>query len=222
MALKNKTCVGCEQKLPIKKFYKAINQKDGFDYYCKECRKASSLKSHRGGKRKPQCTFNGCETPNYAGGLCKMHYERNRRTGTPNLVNFGRESYNGQPYEKVRANHLRLRFKLTMEQYKEMAKDGCEICGKQGLPHKQLHVDHDHNCCPVPKYPDGSSKHHKTCGKCIRGVLCDRCNGNVGLYEKGKLREEYPDRDKIIIYVAKYNQLISDRIYTNDKEQRNR
>ncbi len=205
-------------------FYKskAKYDTDGYDYYCKECRKASSLKSHRGGKRKPLCTLEGCETPNYAGGLCKMHYERNRRTGSPNLKNYRRESYNGYSYDRVRANHLRLKYKITMEQFEEMAKNGCEICGRLGLPHKQLHMDHDHNCCPVQRYPDGSTMYFKTCGKCIRGVLCDRCNGTVGLYEAGRLRDEYPDREKIINYLAKYNQVISDRMVSNDKEQRTR
>lgn len=215
--MKNKTCVGCNQKLSINKFYKVKTKKDGYDYYCKECRKSRTLKSHRGGKRKPECTVDGCSTPNYAIGMCKMHYERNRRNGTPELKNYGRDSYNGQPYDRVRELHLKRRFQITPEQYKQMAKNGCEICGKKELPHKQLHVDHDHNCCPVPKYANGSTKYHNTCGECIRGVLCDKCNGNVGLYEKGRLREDYPDRDKIIIYVAKYNQVISDRIYTYAK-----
>jgi hypothetical protein len=220
--MKNKTCVKCNEKQPINKFYKAKSQKDGYDYYCKHCRTGSALKSHRGGKRKPECTVDGCNTHNYAVGMCKMHYERNRRNGHPGLVNYGRESYNGQPYEKVRESHLKRRFHITTEQYEEMAKNGCEICGKKELPHKQLHVDHDHKCCDVPRYPDGSTKYHNTCGQCIRGVLCDKCNGNVGLYEKDKMREDYPDRDKIINYVAKYNWLISDRIVSNDKKQGNR
>ncbi len=222
MAPRNKTCAFCNQKLSITKYYKSSRSKDGYDYYCKECRKAGSLKSHRGGKRKPLCTLEGCETPNYAGGMCKMHYERTRRTGSPSLKNYGRESYNGQPYEKVRESHLKRRFHITMDEYKDMAKNGCEICGRLELPHKKLHVDHDHACCPVPRYPNGNTMYANTCGQCIRGVLCDRCNGNVGLYEKGKLRDDYPDRDRIITYVAKYNQVISDRMVSYDKEQRTR
>jgi hypothetical protein len=35
-----------------------------------------------------------------------------------------------------------------------------------------FHVDHDHACCP------GS----KTCGECIRGVLCRRCNIGLGQF----------------------------------------
>lgn len=220
--MKNKTCVKCNKKQSIKKFYKAKNQKDGYDYYCKHCRTGSSLKSHRGGKRKPSCTVDGCDVHNYATGMCKMHYERFRRNGTPALKNVRMKSYNGQPYERIRELHLKRTFHVTPEQYAEMAKNGCEICGKKELPHKQLHIDHDHKCCPVPKDTKGNSMYFKTCGQCIRGILCDKCNGNVGLYEKGKMRNDYPDRDKIIIYVSKYDWLISDRIVTNDKKQRNR
>jgi len=225
MAAKNKICVKCNQELSIKMFYKSKGKYciDGLDYYCKECRKSSSLKSHRGGKRKPPCTLEGCETPNYSRGMCKMHYERNRRTGSPALKNFVREVYkNGQKYADMRRNHLMRTFGITVDEYNERAKDGCEICGSKGFAHKKLHVDHDHKCCPTPRYPDGSTMYHKTCGQCIRGILCDRCNGTVGLYETGRLRDDYPDRDKIIIYVAKYNQVISDRMVSYDKEQRNR
>jgi len=215
----NKTCIRCKETKTIDNFYKI---KQRFDYYCKYCRNATSLISHRSGKKRPQCTVEGCNLSNYAIGMCKMHYERNRRNGSTQLKNYGRESYGGRKYEDVRRNHLNRMFGLTIEKYNDMAKDGCEICGKKQLHHKQLHVDHDHKCCPVQKYKDGTTKYYKTCGLCIRGILCDRCNGNVGLYEKGKLRDDYPDRDKIIIYVAKYDLLISDRIEAYDKKQGNR
>ncbi|MFE3031582.1 endonuclease domain-containing protein [Streptomyces canus] len=47
---------------------------------------------------------------------------------------------------------------------------GCALCR---LPlGDSFHVDHDHACCP------GS----KTCGECIRGVLCRRCNIGLGQF----------------------------------------
>jgi len=36
------------------------------------------------------------------------------------------------------------------------------------------------------------------------------------------MREDYPDINKIILYVAKYNWIIADRMVKDDKEQRNR
>jgi hypothetical protein len=50
------------------------------------------------------------------------------------------------------------------------------VCGKAfGTEFgNKPHVDHDHACC----LGEGS------CGKCIRGLLCQRCNMVLGSYEK--------------------------------------
>lgn len=50
----------------------------------------------------------------------------------------------------------------------------CAICG---TPHPggrgdTFHVDHDHSCCP------GS----KSCGRCVRGLLCKLCNMGLGRF----------------------------------------
>ena len=211
----NKTCAGCKEILNIDNFYKRSREKDGFDYYCKNCRTKNTLKSHRGGHRKNRgCSVDNCNRVHYSKNLCKVHYTRNLRNGKTETLH---DKSNGK-YEYGRQYHLRYIFKKTVEEYNEMAKNGCYVCGYMGNGHKMLHMDHDHKCC-TPEYDDnGKTKYKRTCGNCVRGVLCDACNRSVGLYERGILREDYPNRDKIIQYLKAY----SDRIDTYDKEQGNR
>lgn len=53
----------------------------------------------------------------------------------------------------------------------------CAICGDvPGV--RRLAVDHDHACCPG----------RKSCGKCVRGLLCGRCNTGLGMFK------DSPDR----------------------------
>lgn len=48
----------------------------------------------------------------------------------------------------------------------------CAICPRTPEENgKALAVDHDHNCCPTKM---------KSCGNCVRGLLCDSCNLLLG------------------------------------------
>jgi hypothetical protein len=218
-----KTCTKCKETKSVELFYKS-KKTNKIDYYCKTCRVGTALNSHRNPITKPKCSLDGCDRFHYAKNMCRVHYARTVRHGSPELKNTRtQERYTTgtgrTKYATVRKNHLSLKYKLTEEQYAEMAKNGCEICGKAGLAHKKLHVDHDHKCCPVYYTDKGYSLYFKTCGLCVRGVLCDGCNQAVGKYEKGIMREDYPLRNQVIAYVAKYSWLISDRMVAYDKQK---
>lgn len=70
------------------------------------------------------------------------------------------------------------RYNLTPERYNEMLdRQGgqCGICQRpnNGLV-KSFCIDHDHRCCPEQR---------RSCGSCVRGLLCGGCNGLLGYYE---------------------------------------
>lgn len=194
------TCINCEVAKPISEFY-LINGKS--DYYCKYCRTAKNIESQRAGglKNTRECSYCGIKK-HYAKGMCRNCYTRNFRTGSPDIKFSGNKERvynNGQTYKEIRKNGLMHRYKLTIEDYEKMAKDGCHICGGFGSKTKALHVDHDHTCCD----------HYVSCGLCVRGILCDACNTAVDKYENNQMRDDYYRKAEIIKYVNKHKILLN-------------
>lgn len=75
-----------------------------------------------------------------------------------------------------RDRQLRRNYGLTVAQYEVMLAEqggGCAICGTVPTDGRALHVDHDHACCPTRK---------KSCGQCVRGLLCEDCNRVLGMF----------------------------------------
>lgn len=91
---------------------------------------------------------------------CKEYYQENRE----HIINRTKE-YEQKNREYVTQRHkewkYRIKFDLTKEEYSELAKNGCMICGT----FENLCVDHDHNTNEV------------------RGILCRSCNGAIGLLQ---------------------------------------
>ena len=99
---------------------------------------------------------------------------------------------NNESVQSKRRNALaRLkRYGLTPERYAEMLEacaGCCESCGREFV--KTPHIDHDHSCCPERK---------KSCGSCVRGLLCDNCNQGIGRFgdnpERLRKAAEYLER----------------------------
>jgi hypothetical protein len=90
----------------------------------------------------------------------KKYYSMNKERHREN-----QRRYRKNNPDKVRAHNLKTKYKLTMEQYKEMfyeQKGRCAICKKE----KKLVIDHNH-------------KTNK-----VRALLCSKCNTALGLFEE--------------------------------------
>jgi hypothetical protein len=98
--------------------------------------------------------------------------------------------------DKVREWNRRYRFSLygiTEEAYERMLEEQdhcCAICGlhESEMP-KGLFIDHDHSCC---------AGNAKSCGKCVRGLLCRDCNTAVAY-----LKDNVENLKKAIQYLRK-------------------
>ena len=87
-------------------------------------------------------------------------------------------------YDKVR--HRLKRFNISWTEFQNMVDSQskkCKICDKD-LAGK-FTIDHDHACC----------EGRYSCGKCIRGILCNNCNLGLG---------NFKDNIKILENAIKY------------------
>lgn len=124
------------------------------------------------------CAFEGCNMAARSAGLCGTHYTQ-RLNGVelhpinealPCPVGDCTETYTHRSRVPMCRAHVRVLnvYSLTIERLLEMYKNGsvCAICGQRG----PTAIDHDHACCPGDR----------SCGKCVRGILCINCNHAIG------------------------------------------
>lgn len=154
---KTKQCSRCKQSLPATRFAKDRYAPSGLQTYCKDC--LSAIYQER------KATIQAGPVIEKHCPKCKLTLAADCFASSPNsndgLKAWCRECSSLHQIERI--------YKITPDRYREMIKDGCQICGSSD----KLHVDHDHSCCV-----GGSSK--KTCGLCVRGILCERCNHGIG------------------------------------------
>lgn len=74
---------------------------------------------------------------------------------------------------KSRWNFLLRTYNLTQDDYNKILleqSNRCQICKVLFSGKRSPAVDHNHACCP------GS----RSCGKCVRSILCNNCNSMLG------------------------------------------
>ena len=78
--------------------------------------------------------------------------------------------------ERVREGWLRRTFNMTIFSWATMFDSQgrcCVLCGATVSGSKGWQTDHDHSCCAGVK----------SCGRCVRGILCWSCNTGLGKFK---------------------------------------
>lgn len=166
-----KKCGKCGTEKPLSDFY-FIQTTGKYTSYCRACyREYQRERLSRPDKREKHNEW----AREYAKGrrLEINEHRKMRRALEPEH----RERENERDRSRHPDRWLRTNYKMTREQYdaKLAAQGGvCAICGREkalGIGERNsFHVDHDHDCCPG----------RKTCGRCVRGLLCNHCNPMLG------------------------------------------
>ncbi len=120
------------------------------------------------------CIVDLCERYASKSLLCTGHYQRLQKTGRlgSDPIRVARErDVNRTQKDRSLWSHYR----MTLEQYEQILEGQnhtCPICSE--VEPRKWHVDHDHSCCSG----------RNSCGGCIRGIICERCNIHIGYIEK--------------------------------------
>jgi hypothetical protein len=83
------------------------------------------------------------------------------------------------------------RYNLSPEKYKAMLDSQNHCCADCHMPFDSSKratyacIDHDHDCCPGPSH---------SCGKCVRSLVCYRCNNRRWRYET-IIKRTFKDHD---------------------------
>lgn len=124
------------------------------------------------------CDVQGCPEDHRSMGKCSVHYEAWLNSGghlpdsvplTCTVVGCPRSIRYETTLMCSSHSTTSKRYGLTSIQLSQAFAKGCALCGSAD----NLCLDHDHSCC--------KTHHNRTCGFCLRGVLCQKHNKALGL-----------------------------------------
>jgi hypothetical protein len=204
--VETKTCIRCEQEKPLTQFSKRRAEKDGHDYYCKDCQRfkterlalereqartegrihlAETKECRDCGKVKPLTDF-----PTRRDALDGHHWwcldcKRARERA------YGR-AYRDRHPEQKRQNAR----KYVRKDSVRRQRSALTLQGKYGLTPEQFEAKLAAQGGKCPFCPDGAEistwdvdhdhmccPGSQTCGKCLRDILCHKHNIGLGYWE---------------------------------------
>lgn len=132
-----------------------------------------------------------------ANGLCNSCYRKANNSKSKARYHAKKEEMGLVQWRAYRQEkHIRSRYNLPWDKYQEKLAEQNHVCicgrefNKDGGKKDAPHIDHNHACCSSDT----------SCGKCVRGILCFRCNTVLGYLENDPhLLPEY-----LKVYLAKY------------------
>lgn len=166
----------------MKVCYKCKIPKESFDFY-KDNSRVDSLSAQC-----KQCTKDYQQDPKQK--IQRLNYLQKPEVKARNKIKKGtlseiklKEKERGI---KMHGINMEIYNKILLQQG-----NACAICKKVPVPDslgRIFHIDHNHECCPSSK----------SCGKCIRGLLCHKCNSGIGF-----LNDSIENLKSAIIYLRK-------------------
>lgn len=152
-------CRSCDTEKLIADFNKAKARYDGLQPYCRKCQNDKVRKKYHEDVEtsRAYCLAKRNKDPQKARDREKRRYWDNpeKESARKQLAFYGLT--------------IEARDQMLFEQAYRCACCGTSEPGGVGT----WHTDHDHSCCPG----------RKSCGKCVRGLVCCRCNHKLSTIE---------------------------------------
>lgn len=136
-----------------------IHQARGFCSYCYQRQLESGELSAR-----PRNEYTEEEIKCYSCGLWKPYAK----------FKLNKSNKTGREYMCALCSKLWERYSLTFLEYMKILEDqlnACDICKTPFDEDITPFVDHNHSCCST-----------RSCGICVRGLLCSKCNTGIGAF----------------------------------------
>lgn len=182
-----KTCIKCGVDKSLDSYSAHKASKDGKCSSCKECQAAYSKAYHIANRDaiRARHQMRYLEARNTSADISGLK-RCNTCQETKSLNAFSRGyTPDGRQYtckDCQSSDRLIRQYGISLDDYGRMLEDQLGLCGNPGcfnVPDKRrFDIDHDHTCCPGKK----------SCGACLRKLLCNQCNQALGLLNEDPQR----------------------------------